>query len=171
MSQQNLYIALLGGKHQNANIEVHDIIPFISTNLQLAFPYLKAQWFGLKQGVHLDAWMKINGVSYLGKKYQVQIHEQAQAHAALKLFFINLGAYIANEFGEVHKYLVVAATDKADAKIQGKLAIENNWLQPHTDAIVDVDDCLELDMFNQKYIHLVEGDFQPNSFENDYIIL
>lgn len=89
----------------------------------------------------------------------------------LKLFLINLGAYVPDQFGEIHKYLVVAAKNKTEAKAQGKLAIEKTWFKPHTDAVIDVDDCLELNEINQKFVRLVEGDFEANSFKNDYVVI
>ena len=170
MTEQFLYIALLGGKHEKANIEVHDVIPFIAEDVQSAFPYLKAHWFGLNKGLHVDAWMKINGVQYQGRNYRIVIGDTASENP-LKLFLINLGAYVPTQFGEIHKYVVVAAQNKIDAKIQGKLAIENQWLKPHTDAIVDIDDCLELTLIDQKFVGLVEGEFEENSFTNDYLII
>ena len=171
MLEQNLYIALLGGKHEKANIEVHDVIPFIGANVQAAFPYLKQQWFGLKNAVHVDAWMKINGVEYKGTKYRISIQDTPSLNTTLKLYLINLGAYLPEQFGEVHKYLIVAGTDSVDAKSQAKLAIEQNWFKPHTDAIIDVDDCLALDQVSEKFIHLVEGEFEQNIYQNDYLII
>lgn len=170
MSELHFYITLLGGKHEKANVEVHDVIPVISSDIESAYPYLKQQWFGLQKGLHVDGWMKINGVSYQGVNYQVQI-SHLPVNTRLKLFLINLGAYIPDQFGEIHKYLVVAAKNKTEAKAQGKLAMEKGWYKPHTDAVIDVDDCLELNQIDQKFIHLIEGDFEANSFKNDYLIV
>ncbi|ATO20913.1 hypothetical protein BS636_15120 [Acinetobacter sp. LoGeW2-3] len=170
MPELNLYIILLGGKHDKANVEVHDVVPVISSDIESAFPYLKEQWFGRQKGLHVDGWMKINGVSYQGTNYQVQITDTL-ANTDLKLFLINLGAYLPDQFGEIHKYLVVAAKNKTEAKAQGKLAIEKTWFKPHADAVIDVDDCLELNKIDQKFVHLVEGDFEANSFKNDYLII
>jgi len=170
MSELKLYITLLGGKHEKANVEVHDVIPVISSDIKTAFPYLKQQWFGVQKGLHVDGWMMINGVSYQDLNYQVQVTD-TPVKQDLKLFLINLGAYVPDQFGEIHKYLVVAAKNKTEAKAQGKLAIEKTWFKPHTDAVIDVDDCLELNEINQKFVHLVEGDFEANSFKNDYVII
>lgn len=170
MSELKLYIALLGGKHEKANVEVHDVIPVISSDIKTAFPYLKQQWFGVQKGLHVDGWMMINGVSYQDLNYQVQVTD-TPVKQDLKLFLINLGAYVPDQFGEIHKYLVVAAKNKTEAKAQGKLAIEKTWFKPHTDAVIDVDDCLELNEINQKFVSLVEGDFEANSFKNDYVVI
>lgn len=171
MTKQNLYIALLGGKHANANIEVHDIIPTISCDIPSSFPYFQQQWFGLKNGLHVDSWMKINGVSYKGKNYQIHISDIPVKTRELKLFLINLGAYIPEQFGEIHRYVVVAGKDENDAKDQGKLIIESNWLKPHIDAVLDVDDLLILESINKKFIQLNEGEFDKNIHKNEYIII
>lgn len=171
MSALHLYLVLLGGKHAQAHIEVHDLIPVVATDLPSAFPYLKQKWFGLKQGLHVDSWMHIQGVSYQGQNYQVQIHDQPDHTSQLKLFLVNLGAYVPHCFGEIHKYSVVAAENKQKAKVQAKLEIEKNWVQPHTDAVIDIDDCLELTLIEQKFIHLVKAEYCPNYFENEYIVI
>lgn len=170
-SPQFLFIALLGGKHAKAHVEVHDVIPFISSDVTSAFPYLKQQWFGMEKGVHLDAWMKINGVHYEGINYHIQIQDFSLSSTALKLYLINLGGYVATEFGEVHKYIVVAGKNKTDAKQQGKKHIESHWLKPHTDTVIEVDDCIEISQLNGQSIQLIEGEFEENSFKNDYIVL
>ena len=123
--------------------------------------------------MHIDGWMRIHTVMHHQQAYQVTIKDYATEPNALKLFLINLGAYLPNQFGEIHKYVVVAAHDVAEAKQQGKQAIEQHWIKAHTDAIIDVDDCIMLDMFNSKYIHLVETQHAANliEFKNDYILI
>ena len=120
MSELKLYIALLGGKHEKANVEVHDVIPVISSDIKTAFPYLKEQWFGVQKGLHVDGWMTINGISYQDLNYQVQVTD-IPVKQDLKLFLINLGAYVPDQFGEIHKYLVVAA------KIRLRLKHKASW--------------------------------------------
>ena len=80
------------------------------------------------KGLHVDGWMTINGVNYQDLNYQVQVTD-TPVKQGLKLFLINLGAYVPDEFGEIHKYLVVAAKNKTEAKAQGKLAIEKTWFK------------------------------------------
>ena len=169
--QQRLYLVLLGGKHAKANVEVHDVIPVVTHRLDDCYEYLKNQWFGLKKGLHVDGWMQVNGVNYNGKSYRIEFTDQAEINPTLKLFFINLGAYLPDQFGEIHKYVVVAGHSVAEAKAQGKLAIEKAWFKPHTDAIVDVDACILLQQIEGQYIRLVEDDYPANSFMNDYIVI
>lgn len=171
MKNENLYIVLLGGKHAQARVEVHDVIPVIANQLTDQYQNLHSQWFGLSKGLHIDGWMKIHGVRYQQTDYCIEISDVAPINPTLKLYLINLGAYLPEQFGEIHKYIVVAGCDKADAKQQGKLAIEPHWFKAHTDAVIDIDDCICLDMFDQKYIHLVEGKYPANEFKNDYVLI
>lgn len=171
MSPLQLYVVLLGGKHPQANIEVHDIVPVITDQLCNAYTTLKSRWFGQQKGLHIDAWMQIHGVMYQGLPYQVVIQDTPPTHLALKLYLINLGGYIATQFGEAHDYFVVAGKNAADAKQQGKLQFNQRWQKPHTDAVVDIDDCLELRLIDQHYIHLQQANYSANHFKNDYLII
>lgn len=171
--QKKLYLVLLGGKHPQANIEVHDIRMVVCEHVADAYTLLKQQWFGIKKGVHIDGWMQVNGVDYDGKSYAISIESQPSQSIrhGLKLYFINLGAYVPYEFGEVHKYFVVAGKNKVDAKLQGKKQIEKIWFKPHTDAVIDVDECIELSFIDAQHIVLTESSYAENTFKNDYIVL
>lgn len=170
--QKSLYIVLLGGKHPNARIEVHDMRPVITEQLAHAYSELKQQWFGLSKGLHIDGWMRVDTVLYQQQAYKIVIRDEQPKPNSLKLFLINLGAYLPDQFGEIHKYVVVAAYDATEAKLYGKQAIEQHWIKAHTDAVIDVDDCILLDLFNEHYVHLVETTQQPwVEFQNDYILI
>jgi hypothetical protein len=45
------------------------------------------------------------------------------------------------------------------------------WSKSHTDALLDVDDCLPIDEVSGRYIHLVEGEHRGVIQHNDYIVL
>ena len=87
------------------------------------------------------------------------------------LYFINLGGYEANVFGEAHHYLLVVARDKQEAKRKGQQQLLQHWSQAHTDGVMDVDDCLPIDLVDGRYVHLVQGAHQPIIQQNDYITL
>ncbi|KAA8731643.1 DUF1543 domain-containing protein [Acinetobacter qingfengensis] len=164
-------MVLLGGKHPQANIEVHDLVFTRASCLQDAYPALKQSWFGSNNTVHIDAWMRISGLQYQQKNYQIVFKKEPTLVDGLKLFAVNLGAYMPDQFGEIHRYVMVAAYNQREAKQQAKAFYEKNWFKPHTDAIIDVDDCIHLKQIEQQYIHLIAGDFQPLQWCNDYIVL
>ena len=167
----SLFIVLLGGRHQRAKIEVHDIAVAIGETLEGIYPQLKQAWFGEQSGLHIDAWAKIQGLEFEGKSYRIQF-TNAQPHPDdQKLYLINLGGYESAEFGEQHRYVLVIAQNSKLAKERGKQHFAQNWQKQHVDRVVDVDDCIEIDQVQGRYVELVESDFEPNHWENSYIIL
>jgi len=162
-----LFVVMLGGKHPRAKIEVHDVVFAIADSLEAAYPQLREGWFGSPSGLHVDSWMQVDGV----EGWKVQLSPLAPLPGAPRLYFINLGGYEAEVFGEAHHYLLVVAHDKAEAKAKGKRKMLSHWSKAHTDALLDVDDCLPIDAVDGRYIHLVEGEHRGVIQHNDYIVI
>jgi hypothetical protein len=164
---KQLFIVLLGGKHPRASIEVHDIIAATGEQLSDTHGQLKQHWFGSPEGLHIDAWMQISGAD----GYQLHFSDSAPAPDEPRLYLINLGGYLPEEFGEAHRYVLVTARTPAEAKHKGKQQLLASWHKPHTDAVIDVDACLPLDFVNGAHIHLKPGPHAPPYFENDYLVI
>lgn len=162
-----LFVVMLGGKHPRAKIEVHDVQFVVADRLEAAYPQLRAGWFGSPAGLHIDSWMQVDGV----EDYKVELSALAPQPGAPRLYFLNLGGYEAAAFGEAHRYLLVVARDKAEAKAKGKRQMLAHWHKSHTDALLDVDDCLPIDLLEGRYVHLVPGPHRGIVQQNDYIIL
>ncbi|WP_249673780.1 DUF1543 domain-containing protein [Pseudomonas abieticivorans] len=162
-----LFVVMLGGKHPRAKIEVHDVAFVIADSLEAAYPQLRQGWFGSPKGLHVDSWMRVDGV----EQWKVQLSHLAPAPGSPRLYFINLGGYQAQAFGEAHHYVLVVAQNKAQAKAKGKQHLLAHWSKPHTDALMDVDDCLPIDEVSGRYIHLVQGAHGGIVQRNDYIVL
>ena len=162
-----LFVVMLGGKHPRAKIEVHDVVFAAADTLQACYPQLRDGWFGSAKGLHIDAWMAVDGVD----GWRVELSHLAPQADAPRLYFINLGGYEANSFGEAHHYLLVVARNSQEAKSKGKQQMLRQWAQAHTDAVLDVDDCLPIDLADGRYIHLVQGPHRPIIQQNDYIVL
>lgn len=162
-----LFIVMLGGKHPKAKIEVHDVAFVVADSLEAAYPQLREGWFGAPKGMHIDSWMKVDGV----EGFKVELSTLAPLPDSPRLYFINLGGYEARVFGEAHQYLLLVARNKAEAKAKGKRQMPRHWGQSHTDALLDVDDCLPIDQASGRYIHLVEGVHAGVVQGNDYIVL
>lgn len=167
----SLFMVMLGGRHAKANTEVHDVVMAIGESLSEVIPQLKQAWFGESKGLHIDAWAQISGVQSQGMNYQIQFSDAAPSVLDEKLYLINLGGYSLNAFGELHSYHLVVASDAVIAKQLGKQFIEQDWHKPHTDRVVDVDDCIPIDHVAGRYIHLVRGEFNPTIWENTYLTL
>lgn len=162
---------MLGGRHARANTEVHDVVLAVGETLPDTYPQLKAAWFGEQQGLHIDAWAQINGVEADGKHYQLKFTDAAPNAADEKLWLINLGGYDRQEFGELHRYELVVATDASQAKQRGKASFAKHWQKSHTDRVIDIDDCIAIDCVHGRYVQLVEGSFTANCWQNCYITL
>lgn len=162
-----LFIVMLGGKHQAAKIEVHDVVFAFGNSLEDCYPQLRQQWFGIEKGLHIDSWWQVQGVD----GYQISYSDQAPTSGEPRLYFINLGGYHSGSFGEDHQYLLVVAPDPVQAKQLGKQRMPRNWDKPHTDNLYDVDDCIPLDIVNGRYVHLTTGPYLPLVQANDYILL
>ncbi|ROL69208.1 hypothetical protein BK634_15755 [Pseudomonas chlororaphis] len=162
-----LFVVLLGGKHPRARIEVHDVAFAVADNLQATYPQLRESWFGSAKGLHIDAWMQVDGVD----QWKVELSPLAPAPDAPRLFFINLGGYEAATFGEAHHYGLVVARNKTEAKALGKRQMLPRWQKGHTDALLDVDDCLPIDLVQGRYVHLVQAPHDGIRQQNNYILL
>lgn len=167
----HLFLVMLGGRHARANTEVHDVVAVCGDCLEDTFPQLRLAWFAEQKGLHIDAWMKINSVESEGQFYQVSLSSTAPEADAPKLFLINLGGYDAREFGELHRYLLVVAHDATQAKQRGKQYFDHNWQKPHTDRVLEVDDCIALEQVENCYIHLTLTTRQENEWQNTYLLL
>ncbi|MBC9251624.1 hypothetical protein A9179_15230 [Pseudomonas alcaligenes] len=162
-----LFIVMLGGKHPRASIEVHDVVFAIADSLEGTYAQLRQAWFGKPDGLHIDAWMAVDGVD----GYRVELSHLAPAPGSPRLYFLNLGGYRHGSFGEEHHYLLQVATDKREAKALGKRHMPGHWDKPHTDAVLEVDDCIPIDCVDGRYIHLSPGAHHGIRQGNDYILL
>lgn len=162
-----LFVVMLGGKHPRAKIEVHDVVFAIADSLEEAYPQLREGWFGKPAGLHIDSWMRVDGV----ERWKVELSPLAPSPGTPRLYFINLGGYEPHAFGEAHCYVLVVAHDKKEAKSKGQQYMVTHWKQAHTDALMDVDDCLPIDQVDGRYIHLVEGEHRGVVQHNDYIVI
>lgn len=167
----SLFMVMLGGRHVRANTEVHDVVFAVADSLEDSYPQLKNAWFGEQKGLHIDAWMQVNGVESGGKKYQIKFSDAQPQVTDEKLWLINLGGYDTREFGELHRYVLVVAPNAVEAKQLGKQYFDQKWKKQHTDRVLDVDDCIAIDCIHGRYVLLVEAEFDANIWENTYLTL
>ncbi|PVZ19803.1 MULTISPECIES: DUF1543 domain-containing protein [unclassified Pseudomonas] len=164
---KKLFVIMLGGKHPRAKIEVHDVAFVVAPSLEATFPALREGWFGSQKGLHIDAWMAVDGID----EWKVQFSPVAPGSGAPRLFFINLGGYDNRAFGEAHQYVLIVAPDKRAAIDQGRQRMLASWKKAHTDAVMDIDDCLPIDEIAGRYVHLVQEPHRGIIQQNDYIVL
>lgn len=167
----SLFLVMLGGRHARANTEVHDVVLAVGDSLEEVYPQLKNAWFGEQKGLHIDAWAKVNGVEYNEQQFQIHFTDAAPNENEMKLWLINLGGYHVNEFGELHRYVLVPALNSASAKERGKSFFGKDWQKQHTDRVLDIDDCIAIDQVHGRYIQLIEDQFKEGYWENTYITI
>ncbi|OTG67323.1 DUF1543 domain-containing protein [Acinetobacter silvestris] len=160
---------MLGGRHVRANTEVHDVVLAIGDSLEDIYPQLRQAWFAEQDGLHIDAWAQINGVEFEDTKYQIHFTDTQPNPSEQKLYLINLGGYDAREFGELHRYVLVVAQNSMVAKEKGKQYFAQHWQKQHTDRVLDVDDCIAIDHVHGRYVQLLQGEFEGNTWENTYL--
>ncbi|MEE2000646.1 DUF1543 domain-containing protein [Alkalimonas sp. MEB108] len=160
-------MVMLGGSHPRANTELHDVVFVAGETLEQTYPQLRQLWFAEPKGLHMDAWMRARTVD----GFQLQL-VQEPVQQEYKLFFLNLGGYHEAVFGEDHRYLLVVAKDRADAKQKAKARQLASWDKPHTDHVFAVDQCLPVNQVGDYFVQLIPTS-QPDDlmFENVYIVL
>ena len=57
-----LYLVVLGGRAEKANIELHDVRWVVGSKIEDTFDTLRNDWFGASKGLHIDSYKKIQYV-------------------------------------------------------------------------------------------------------------
>jgi hypothetical protein len=162
-----LFVVMLGGRYPRANIEQHDVVFAVAERIEDSYPQLRVQWGGITQGLHLDSWLRVDGV----EGYQIRLSVRPPPQSSPRLYFLNLGGYVAGQFGEAHSYRLVVADDAATAKRKALDACDGGWIKPHRDALLEVDDCLALGPIGGLHVHLLPGPHKGVSCHSDYIVI
>ena len=114
-------------------------------------PELRRQWFGERQGLHLDSYMAVRAVD--GWSVQLVSADAGAAPGSTplqeprpeRLWFVNLGAYRPDSLAELHHFGLVVARSPQAAKAAAKRQWLNGALQLHKDDLASVDDCLAIE--------------------------
>ncbi|MCD9088366.1 DUF1543 domain-containing protein [Stenotrophomonas sp. SY1] len=162
-----LFVVMLGGRHARANTEVHDVVFAVASSIEQSYEQLRQQWFGEPAGLHLDSWMTVDGV----EQWLVRLSSEAPAADVPKLYFVNLGGYVAGAFGEDHRYLLVVANDAVEAKRKALHQAQAEWIKPHRDALLEVDSCLPVGPIAGLHVQLVPGAHTGIQCQSDYIVI
>jgi len=147
-AEVQLFLAVLGGRAPGCQIELHDVRFVAGATIEAAIPELRRQWFGLREGLHLDAYLRVWAVD----GWTVRLGREPCAPRPERLWFVNLGAYRADSLAELHHFGLVVAVSPAAAKAAAKRQWLRGALQQHKDDLAAVDDCLAL-----KQLELLEG--------------
>ena len=62
MEKAHLFLVVLGGRAELANVELHDVRWVIGSKIEDTFDALRNDWFGTNEGLHIDSYKKIKYV-------------------------------------------------------------------------------------------------------------
>ena len=89
----HLFLVVLGGRAKKANVELHDVRWVIGSKIEDTYNSLRRDWFGMREGLHIDSFKKITYVD--GYKINIKKIENKKLKNKKKVFnFLNLKKFI-----------------------------------------------------------------------------
>jgi hypothetical protein len=178
-----LYLVVLGGKAEKANIELHDVRWVVGSKIEDTYETLRKDWFGSPVGLHIDSYKKIKYIDgytinlIYFEKDKIDKKQLVKKNKAKKyLWFVNLGGYDPTSMQEKHEFGLVTASTKLEAKNVAK----SKWLigckKKHKDdlaslaMIISCDDCQQIKKIGNWQIELsLDNNFiQENNYPDWY---
>lgn len=166
-----LFAVFVGGNHPRANVELHDVRFCVGETLEDTIPQLRAAWWGTPKSLHIDGYADLTHVD--GRPVRV-VPGPPPAGPRLSLWFINVGGYTPELFGEQHHYLFMTGTEKSEVWTRAR-ALSPDWTGRHKDNFTVIDDILEVGTLLPGDLHLDIGEPNPTApaprIVSDYIKL
>ena len=149
-----LYLVVLGGRAEKANIELHDVRWVVGSKIEDTYDTLRKDWFGSPKGLHIDSYKKIkyidgykiNLINF--EKDKIDEKQLVKKNKAKKyLWFVNIGGYNPTSMQEKHEFGLVVASTKLEAKNIAKSKWLIGFKKKHNDDVVSLemltscDDC------------------------------
>ena len=144
-----LFAVCLGGRAEGCNVELHDVVFAVGRSLEDVHDQLLDRWCGDPEGLHVDAWAVLDRVP----GYRVSL-EKTPPGAAERLYFVNIGGYVANEFGERHVYGFYAGAGRAEVKTRAKRELLTGKQSVHRDDLFEIDGIIEIEAGDGWHVHL-----------------
>ena len=141
-----LYLVVLGGRAEKANIELRDVRWVVGSKIEDTYGTLRKDWFGSPKGLHIDSYKKIRYVDGYKinlinfEKDKIDKKQLVKTNKAKKyLWFVNIGGYNPTSMQEKHEFGLVAASTKLEATNIAK----SKWLigskKKHKDDIASIE--------------------------------
>jgi hypothetical protein len=163
-----LFAIYIGGIHEKALIELHDVRFIIADKIEDTYETLRASWWGTKKSLHLDAWVDLQHAD----GYKVSLKNEPANNEENKLYFVNLGGYNSLEFTELHKNVFVVAPNESKAKVRALKQILH-WESHHRDYQYEMENIINLSevaLEKGLYIHLeAEEEIQELRFNCKFL--
>ena len=162
-----LFAAYVGGRAPKCNTELHDVIFVVGDTIEQTYSQLTQLWFGSREDLHIDSWLELSVID----GHAVTL-SKTPASTTQKLFFVNLGAYEAQQFTETHANAFMVGADVESVKQRAKSSLLKGMDKIHTDSLFEVDDCLAVESVQGWFVHLEPTD-QADEWQpvNDYHVI
>jgi hypothetical protein len=151
-----LFLVVLGGRVEGCHIELHDVRFVVGTSIEDTLPQLRQQWFGRRRGLHIDSWLAVRAVA----GWRVELRSGPSAGPE-RLWFVNRGGYDPSQLAEQHAFGLVVATSAPAAKARARSLPVPGGVQPHTDDLHAIDDCLPISLLEGWHVHLIADPLVP----------
>ncbi|MFN3913243.1 DUF1543 domain-containing protein [Hyphomonas sp.] len=155
-----LFAVFVGGNHARANIELHDLRFVAAETIEDTIPQLRAAWWGTPSSLHIDGYAELTHVD--GRRIEV-VPGPACAAPEPSLWFVNVGGYAPDLFGEQHTYLFMVGASKPEIWTRAR-QLTPDWISRHKDNLSDIDDILEVNtLLGTDGLHVRVGDVVPGA--------
>lgn len=134
-----LFVVCLGGRAAGCNVELHDVVFAVGSDIESTHTQLLDQWFGDPDGLHVDAYARVEQVP----GYRVSL-SPTPADNGVRLYFVNIGGYAPGELWERHAYALYAGRSASDVKSRARKELLVGRDAVHRDDLYDIDDVLEV---------------------------
>jgi len=139
LNDLGLFAVCLGGRALRARVELHDVTFSVGRDLEDCHQQLLDAWFGEPDGLHIDAWARLDGVD----GHRVELDRQPGSNG-LGLYFVNIGGYVPGEFIERHAYGFFVGSGQAEIKRRAKSELLVGMNSVHRDDLFEVDDVIAI---------------------------
>jgi hypothetical protein len=166
-SRKKLFAVYLGGRADGCNIELHDVVFVVGSNIEETYPLLAKKWFGNLQGFHIDSYIELQNIDgyKIALTKNLPREESSKEESSKKLYFINFGAYKQGEFTEYHQSAFYIADSAPEAIKRAKSELCQGLETIHKDDVVlldrvsnsldfDVDDVMEIKQVDEYHVSL-----------------
>ena len=147
-----LFLVVLGGRADKANVELHDVRWVVGTKIEDTFNVLRKNWFGSIDGLHIDSFKKIEHVD--GYKINLKNFEKIkiknkkliiQNDLQKNLWFVNIGGYDPSSMQEKHEFGLVVASSSLEAKNNAISKWLSGYRKKHKDDIASLNTLISCD--------------------------
>ena len=147
-----LFLVVLGGRADKANVELHDVRWVVGSQIEDTFNDLRNNWFGSIDGLHIDSFKKIEYID--GYKINLKIFDENklknkqspnQINSQHNLWFVNIGGYDPSSMQEKHEFGLVVASSSFEAKNKAISKWLSGCRKKHKDDIASLNTLISCD--------------------------